>query len=110
MFTKYDRDYLNMRFDRIDRMLRVLTKFLTAEGEAEMAKFDELRDSVQKQTTVIEGVTALLDDIARQLAEAGNDPVKLEELRTTIETNTAKLSAAVARNTDADDEVHAAGM
>jgi hypothetical protein len=110
MFTRRDRKFFEARLASIESMLRMIFKTVVTIGEAGMASVEALTESVRKQTTVIEGVTALLDDLAADLAEAGTDPAKLEELRVKIESNTESLSAAVARNTDADDEVHAAGM
>ena len=113
MFTSYDREYLRMRFDRIEGMVRVLLAAAGleyAEQETIMATLEDLTAAVAQQSTVIESVTTLLDGLAAQLAAAGVDPAKLDELKAGIEANTERLAAAVARHTDADDEVHAAGM
>ncbi len=75
-----------------------------------MAGLQDVVDKVNAQSTVIEGVTALLDKLAQQIKDAGQDPAKLAQLVADIQTNTDKLAAAVARDTDAGDEVHAAGM
>jgi len=82
-----------------------------------MANVQEIIDAVNNEKTVIDGVTTLLDgihqqlaDVKAQLAQAGVDTSKLDEIAAGIKANTDALSAAVARDTDAHDEIHAAGM
>ena len=82
-----------------------------------MATVQEIVDAVNAEKTVIDGVTQLLDglhqqlaDVKAQLAAAGADTTALDGVMTGIKANTDALSAAVARDTDAHDEVHAAGM
>jgi len=83
------------------------------------ADLENLVNKVGDQTTVIDSVKTVIDDLhARitaaqgQLDAAGEDEVsaKLGALADALKANTDRLAAAVAENTGAGDEVHAASM
>lgn len=91
--------------------------------EESMAKLTDtvnaLADKVTQQSTVIDGATVAIQELKNQitgiagdLSAAGEDEAaaKLNELAAAIDANTQKLAIAVAKNTDANDEVHAAQM
>lgn len=113
MFTRVDRAYIKMRFDRIETMLKALLEG----GELTMATLDDVKAKVDAQDTVIDSATALLDgitqqlkDLQAQLSASGQDTAKIDEIIAGLDNNTGALAAAVARNTSAEDEIHAAGM
>ena len=66
-----------------------------------MTTIDEIQADVTDETTVIDGVVTLLNNLSALLAAAGTDPVKLQALKDSIDANKAKLAAAVAANTPA---------
>jgi flagellin-like hook-associated protein FlgL len=108
--------YLVTRLNDIEAKLDAIMEAILTEEETEMASITDVRNSVDAQTTVIAGVATLLDglhtqlaDVKAQLASAGADTSGLDAVMTSIQGNTDALSAAVARNTDAQDEIHAAG-
>ena len=110
MWTDADRRYLKARLDNIERMIVKMTAAVLIEEDLQMAKIQDVVDKVNAQTTVIEGVTSLLDSLAQQVKDAGTDPAKLQEVVDNIQANTDKLANAVARDTAANDEIHADGM
>lgn len=66
-----------------------------------MVAIDDLIADVQDESTVVNGIIALLNSISAQLAAAGTDQVKLQQLKDLIDANKAKISAAVTANTPA---------
>lgn len=80
---------------------------------------DDLSTKVSGQGTVIEGVTQTLTELKNQVSTVAGDldeageteaAAKLDELAAAIEANTLKLALAIAKNTGANDEVHANQM
>ena len=81
-------------------------------------QLSNLATKVEGQTTVIEGAKDMLDALRQAVKDAqgqlnsGDEAAAsdtLASLSAAIETNTDKLSKALAANTDADDEVHSSG-
>jgi hypothetical protein len=92
-----------------DLVERALGATLVME-ELQMAKIDDLIGKVGEQTTVVGGVGVLLDTLATdlkavrdQLAQAGADTARLDEVLGSVSANTDILRAAVARNTSAEE-------
>jgi hypothetical protein len=117
MFTAYDRKYVRRRFNDVEDLLYEILRTIHNEEESEMAAIQDVVKSVGEQRTVVEGVTALLDglyqqlkDVRAELEQTGGNTAALDEVIAGIQANTNKLAAAVARDTDANDEVHAGGM
>lgn len=70
--------------------------------EIKMAtNIDELITDAQDESTVDDSVIALLNNISAQLAAAGTDQAKLDQLKTLIDGNKSKIAAAVVANTPA---------
>lgn len=65
------------------------------------ATLDELISDVTDESTVITSVETLLTGLSAQLAAAiaANDPAKIQQVKDAIDSNKARLSAAVAANT-----------
>lgn len=65
------------------------------------ATLDELISDVTDESTVVSSVEALLTGLSAQLAAAiaANDPAKIQQVKDAIDSNKARLSAAVAANT-----------
>ena len=80
-------------YRRLDTILRNQEKI--------MALIDDLTASVAAETTVETSMETLLTNISVALAAAGTDPAKLAALKTTIDANTAKMTALVVANTPA---------
>lgn len=55
-----------------------------------------LETEVSETVGVMQSAKALIDGFAARLADAGVDPVKLEALRTDLDTNSTALAEAVA--------------
>jgi hypothetical protein len=66
-----------------------------------MAKLDDIIADVADESTVDDSIITLLNNIAQQLKDAGQDPAKLQALQDAIDANKAKIAAAVAANTPA---------
>lgn len=77
-------DKLNLRLDQI------------------MASIDDVVAKVSAETSIIDSVITLIQGLRDQVAAAGVDPTKLQQVLDTLDSNTAKLSSAVTVNTPAD--------
>ncbi len=82
------------------------------------SQLSDLATKVEGQTTVIQGAKDMLDALRQAVKDAqgqlnAGDEASASEtlasLSAAIETNTDKLSKALAANTEADDEVHSSG-
>ena len=69
----------------------------------------ELELEVAEAVTVMQGAKVMIDGFAARLADAGVDPVKLETLRTDLDTHGSALAESIARNTVAENEPPAEG-
>jgi uncharacterized protein YoxC len=82
------------------QVAQLATKHDLAEMEKRiMALLDDIQADVEEETTVIDSVVTLLNNISQQLKDAGTDPVKLQAIKDAIDKNKATLAAAVAANT-----------
>ena len=65
------------------------------------ATLDDLISDVTDESTVITSVETLLTGLSAQLAAAiaANDPAKIQQVKDAIDSNKARLAAAVAENT-----------
>ncbi len=62
--------------------------------------FTQIEADVAAQASVVDSAVTLLNAIHQELLDAGTDPTALANLAGKIESNTAKLSDAVAANPD----------
>ncbi len=74
---------------------------LTTKTKAMSQQLDDLTTEVSNNTTVTKSALTLIQGLAKQLADAGTDPAKLQALRDSLAENDAALAAAVAANTPA---------
>jgi hypothetical protein len=72
---------------------------LLAQGSKIMATVADVQADVTSQTTVIGSAVTLLQGLSAQLAAAGTDPVALQAIKDSLDSNTASLAAAVVANT-----------
>ena len=72
---------------------------LRAIGEMILSKLDDLLIAVARENTLTQSVITLLNGFSQGLKEAGTDQLKLDQLKTMIDTNTAALAQAVQMNT-----------
>lgn len=88
---------LSRRLDRIEDML---SRILGMERHA-MALIDDLTAAAAAQSSVDDSIEALLDGIAKQLADAlaANNPAAIQAVIDTLTANQAKVTAAIVRNT-----------
>lgn len=93
-------DLVLLRLERIlidlDNMkykLRVIERKIEQLGETQMATADDIITKVTEQTTIIDSVRTLVE----QLQAAADDPAKLQEIVNALDTNNAAL--AVLANT-----------
>jgi len=83
---------------KLDTIIQLLTTMQQA--ETDMADtLDEIVADVTKETTVENSLITLLNGIAGQLAAAGQDPVKLAALHTSLQANIAAMMTAITANT-----------
>lgn len=68
-------------------------------GDLYMSALEDLQLEVQAALTVEESALALIDGLARKLAEAGNDAGAIAALSTAIRAEREKLAASVLANT-----------
>lgn len=112
-FTTTDRRMLRAIAEKLDVVLAFEVANLEMEEE-QMANIDALRQEVEEAGTVVEGAVAAFDGLKQQMAEilagAGVDQAVIDQLTAQIDTQTKKLAAAIAANTEAGGEVHAASM
>ncbi len=68
-----------------------------------MATMQDLKDAVQRNTSVDDSVLALLQGISQQLkdAQAANDPQAIADVIAQLDANTQKMTDAVTANTPA---------
>lgn len=78
--------------------LRLILKRQTSMGQS----LDQLTAQVQSNTDVAKSAVVLINGIADRIAQAGGDPVKLQELTASLRTSNEELSAAVVANTPAE--------
>lgn len=62
---------------------------------------DDVLTDVAAESTVDDSIITLLNGIAAELKAAGSDPAKITAVRTAIQANIAKITAAVTANTPA---------
>ena len=88
---------INARLARIEQQLNQL---LTGETR-QMATLDDVRTAIAGETSVVNAVTALLQQLSAQLkaALAAEDPAAIQSLIDEINTNANSLANAVAANT-----------
>lgn len=88
---------LHRKLDIIERLLR---RSLRMEM-SNMAVLDDLTAAVAAQKSVDDSIEALLDGIAQQLkdAQATNDPAAIQAIIADLQNNTAKVQAAITKNT-----------
>jgi hypothetical protein len=96
---------------KIDRILQLLTQFRLEERIMDLAlqeKFAAMEAEVSAIGTVVDSNDALLDNLAKMLADALANSTNLEEIKTKVGDITAmiiekkdKLSAAVVEHTPA---------
>lgn len=86
---------------RLMEMIEALDLKLSTKQEKTMALIDDTLADVTAQTTVEQSAVTLLNSLSAQLAAAGTDPVKLQQIKDGLDANTAALAAAVAANTPA---------
>lgn len=79
-------------------VLHLLRRILTKEDQM-ATKLDDLIADATDESTVDDSVIALLTSIKAQLDAAGTDPAKLDQLKALIDSNKAKIAAAVVANT-----------
>ena len=89
---------------KLSTIITLLTT-LTTQGVKEMALLDNLTAAVANETSVDASVVALLTALAAELAKLAAaptvDPVALQALVTTMQSNAATLASAVSANTPA---------
>jgi hypothetical protein len=88
-------DYLTQLIERQSILLSIVIR-----KAYQMSKeLDDLTVQVQKNADVEASAIILIQGIADALRVAGTDPVKLQELQTSLSASSDALAAAVAANT-----------
>lgn len=64
-----------------------------------MAKIDDLVKAVEDETTLLDGLTVLIQGLRDQLTQVGVDQAKLDSALVAVEANKQKLAAALQANT-----------
>lgn len=87
--------HVAQKLDEIsDLMHELLRKVAIMSGT-----IDALSQQVAQSTQVEQSAVILIQGLAQQLADAGNDPQKLDDLRNQLNNSAQQLAAAVAANT-----------
>jgi hypothetical protein len=84
----------------LDRIEQTLQQILLKEN-AMSQELDALITEVARNTTVEKSALAAIQGLSAKLTAAGNDPVKLAQLRADLAANDDELAAAVTANTPA---------
>jgi hypothetical protein len=100
--------------DEVVHLLRTLNRkadFALNRLEIIMAKIDDLKAAVQRNSDAEDSVIVLLQGISQQLkdAVAANDPAQIDAVISSLDANTARLAAAVVENTPSTPPVAPAG-
>ncbi len=82
----------------LDRIEQTLQQILLKENTMSQ-ELDALITEVARNTTVEKSALAAIQGLSAKLTEAGNDPVKLAQLRADLAANDDELAAAVTANT-----------
>lgn len=82
----------------MDEVVQLLRSILMKEDTI-MAQIDDILADVTDESTVDDSIITLLTSLSAQLAAAGTDSVKLAQVKTLIDSNKAKIAAAVVANT-----------
>lgn len=87
-------------FRKLDDIEHLLRRSLKMEM-SNMAVLDDLTAAVAAQKSVDDSIETLLDGIAQQLkdAQAANDPAAVQAIIADLQANTAKVQAAITKNT-----------
>lgn len=85
-------------WQKIDAILAGV-KALQTQGIKIMATLDDIVADVASESAVDDSIITLLNNIAQQLKDAGNDPAKLQAILDGIEANKKKIADAVTANT-----------
>jgi predicted metal-dependent enzyme (double-stranded beta helix superfamily) len=78
----------------------ILDRIATTETRI-MATLQDILNDVQDEATVVGSVEALLTQLSDLLKNAGTDPAALQAVKDLVDSNKARLSAAVVANTPA---------
>src|SRR6266542_4857392 len=82
---------------KLDRVLTQLAS-LKAQGVAEMQELDTLKTQVEKTDTVIGSAITLIQGLAAQITALKTDPVALQALADSLNTNTQALAEVLVAN------------
>lgn len=88
---------LNIRLTKLEKQVA----WLVAQEKKDMATLQDVQNAVASETSVVTGVTTLLQNLSQQLKDAiaAEDPAALQALVDQINTNANQLANAVAANT-----------
>lgn len=64
-----------------------------------MPLIDDILTDVEDENTVVTSIETLLTNLSQQIKDAGTDPAKLAAIKTAIDSQKARLVAAVLANT-----------
>jgi len=81
--------------------LNVKVDYLILRGVELMADLSALQAQVKANTDVEASAIVLIQGLAAQIAAAGTDPAKLQELQNQLNTSASALAAAITANTPA---------
>jgi hypothetical protein len=84
---------------KLDEVLRLLHQIIGKEGQI-MASLDDVITDIEQQDTVIDGVTALINQLREDIKAAAGDQAKIDKIFASVEGQKAKLAAALVANTD----------
>jgi len=99
---------MNWRFEkrlaRIESKLDAIMRAQNLEIEMEFSNMKttaELIDAIEEQTSVVDGVATLVDELQDAVKNAAGDQAKIDAAFEKIKANTKKISDAMVENTDA---------
>lgn len=102
MITRAQMQYLDVRFARIERRLRLILRALLKGTEMSQADIERLRNQVARSTSVQKSAVMLIQGLVQQIKDAADDPAELQELAGQLEAQATALAEAVTAGTPAE--------
>lgn len=94
----------NQRLSIIQQTLCDNIEILKRGGLIDMKWIEELKEKIEKQTSVVAGVVTLIAEMKDALGQPDVDMPKVQEIMAQLDANTVNLADAMKKGTDAETE------
>lgn len=95
--THQTRQYLDERFDRLERLMRRILK----QERQQTMKLQDIEDKVTEEGQVVDGAVVLLGDLSKLIRDSANDPAEITKIADSLDAQKQKLADAIVANTPA---------